>query len=276
MIANRSVREVPLIGSADRSWLMREPERSLPLRLFCFPHAGAGAGTYRSWLEPLGSVGVAVCPVQLPGRENRFGEPLYDRIDPLVGQLVAALAPYLDSPFALFGHSMGALLAFALARALRSRSLSMPVQLHVSGRIAPHLTNPRQRLHDASESELLAVLRTLGGVPQAVLEYRELMRFQLPVLRADLAINETYRFVPEPSLDVPITAWCGDADAVTSEPEVEAWALHTRSHFRVRVLPGGHFFVTSAQQLLLRYLIADLRAGNRDLADWHRTASCAA
>ncbi|MGO9958825.1 MAG: thioesterase II family protein [Solirubrobacteraceae bacterium] len=255
---------------------MPAPDRSLPLRLFCFPHAGSGAAAYRSWRRPFANAGVAVCPVQLPGRENRFTEPPYDRLEPLVDELVPALAPHLDAPFAVFGHSMGALLAFAVTRALRSGGLRMPLALHVSGRIAPQLTDPRRPLHDLAESELLAQLRALGGVPPAVLENRELMRLALPTLRADLAINETYRYRQEAPLNVAITAWVGDADPKASPHEVRAWALQTRAQFRAHILTGDHFFVNSARGLLLRHLIADLQRTSRAVLEGREAASRAA
>jgi medium-chain acyl-[acyl-carrier-protein] hydrolase len=250
----------------DRPWLVPEPDRSLPLRLFCFPHAGAGVAAYRSWREPLASAGVAVCPVQLPGRENRFREAPYRRLEPLVDALVPALAPHLYAPFALFGHSMGALVAFEVTRALRSRGLPTPFELHVSGRIAPQLTDPRGRLHDLPDAELVARLRALGGVPPAVLDDADLMRLGLRVLRADLAVNETYRYVREAPLDVTITAWAGAADPKVDEHEVRAWAQETRTAFRARTLAGGHFFIVTARSVLLRQLVADLQTSKARLA----------
>jgi len=260
----------------QRRWLMPEPDRSLPVRLFSFPHAGAGAGSYRTWVEPLRTSGVAVCSVQLPGRETRFGEPPYTRLEPLLDALVPALAPYLDVPFALFGHSLGALLAFALTHALRAHGLPQPLELHVSGRVAPQRTDPDRRLHELSERELVAELRALGGLPRAVLDDPGLLALQLKVLRADLAINETHGYAPEPPLDVPITAWAGAADPVADEPSMRAWAQQTRRRFRARTLPGGHFFVSTASGELLALLAADLQVAHAGLGSGRAAVGSAA
>jgi medium-chain acyl-[acyl-carrier-protein] hydrolase len=244
--------------SAGRGWMLPDPDPSAPLRLFCFHHAGAGASAFRPWIAPLGAAGVAVCAVQLPGRENRFLEPAHTRLAPLLEALLPQLEPHLRRPYALFGHSMGALVAFAAARALRAAGAPGPARLHVSGRIAPQLSDPRGRLHDLPDEDLLAELRVLGGVPAAVLDNRELMALQLPLLRADLAVNETYRHVAEAPLDVPITAFGGIDDPKVDEHELRGWARQTRAGFRLCLLPGGHFFVATALSLLLRDLVTDL------------------
>jgi medium-chain acyl-[acyl-carrier-protein] hydrolase len=249
-----------MILPTDHRWLPREPDPAPPLRLFCFPHAGAGASTYRPWVPRLAGDGVQVCPVQLPGRENRFGEPAYQRLEPLLEALVPALTPSLEKPFAFFGHSLGALIAFELARSLRSAGLPAPVHLFVSGRIAPQSRDPRPTLHDQPESALRAALAGLGGMPQAVLDHPALMALQLPLIRADLAVNETYRYVPGPPLDVPISAYGGNRDPKVGEDELRAWEDQAGGDFRARRLPGDHFFVQSSLSLLLHHLLADLDA----------------
>lgn len=239
-------------------WLLREPNQQARLRLFCFPHAGAGASAYRAWSAPLAADGFDVCPVQLPGRESRLGEPAYRAIEPLVEDLVDGIAPYLDRPYALFGHSMGALVAFELARSLRQRGAALPCHLFASGRIAPQREDPRPKLHDLADAVLLARVLELGGVPSELRAAPELMEFQLPLLRADLAVNENYRYVSAPPLAVPITAFAGKQDPKTDHAEIGGWAEHTSAGFTMRSLPGGHFFVHDSMQLLLRYLVVDL------------------
>ncbi len=239
-------------------WLLREPNRHARLRLFCFPHAGAGASTYRAWSAPLARDGFDVCPVQLPGRENRLGEPAYLAIKPLVEALVEGIIPYLDRPYALFGHSMGALVAFESARSLRQRGARLPCHLFVSGRIAPQREDPRPRLHDLADAALLTRLTELGGIPSALRACPELMAFQLPLLRADLAVNENYRHVPAPPLAVPITAFGGEQDPKTDDAEIRAWAEQTSERFSMHALPGGHFFVHDSVQPLLRNLVIEL------------------
>jgi medium-chain acyl-[acyl-carrier-protein] hydrolase len=238
--------------------MLVEPDRSAPVRLFCLPHAGAGASVYRPWIAPLGRAGVAVCPVQLPGRENRFTERPHSRLDRLLDALAEQLMPHLDRPFALFGHSMGALVAFGLTRALRALGGPLPVHLSVSGRIAPDVRDSRRRLHDLPDDELLAELRALGGIPPELVAMRELMAIQLPLIRADLALNETYEHNDEAPLPVQITAFGGDADPKVDAAELQAWERQTCAAFRMRILPGGHFFVSSALGRLLPELMADL------------------
>lgn len=239
-------------------WLLREPNRDARLRLFCFPHAGAGASVYRAWSRPLAAEGFDVCPVQLPGRESRLGEPAHLTIIPLVEALVEGIIPYLDRPYALFGHSMGALVAFELARSLRERGAGLPCHLFVSGRIAPQREDPRPKLHDLADVPLLTRLTELGGIPSALRASPELMAFQLPLLRADLAVNEKYQHVSAPPLAVPITAFGGEQDPKTDDAEIRGWAEQTSERFSMRTLPGGHFFVHDSMQLLLRCLVIEL------------------
>lgn len=239
-------------------WLLREPNQHARLRLFCFPHAGAGASAYRAWPAPLAADGFDVCPVQLPGRENRLGEPAHRAIEPLVEELVDGIAHHLDRPYALFGHSMGALVAFELARSLRQRGAALPWHLFASGRIAPQREDPRPKLHDLADAGLLARVMELGGVPSELRAAPELMAFQLPLLRADLAVNENYRHSAESPLAVPITAFGGERDPKTDDAEIRGWAEQTSAGFTMRTLPGGHFFLHDSVQLLLRYLVVDL------------------
>jgi surfactin synthase thioesterase subunit len=238
------------------TWLPVEPSRDAPLRLFCFPHAGAGAGAYRPWSATLGRAGIDVCPVQPPGREGRFPEAPYDAVGPLVDDLAPVLEPYLDRPYALFGHSMGALIAFELAH--RLRGIAAPVHLFVSGRIAPQLRDPRPRMYDLPDAQLIARLRALGGIPSGLLDARELIAMQLPLLRADLALNERYEYRPVPPLAVPLSAYGGVSDPKVSADELRAWHEQTTGLFRVQLLAGGHFFVQTAQPVLLRSLTAAL------------------
>jgi surfactin synthase thioesterase subunit len=245
-------------------WLPIRPDRRARLRLFCLPHAGAGASAYRDWVGPLHEHGIAVCPVQLPGRENRFGETPHRSVGSLVDALAAAgLADELDRPYAVFGHSMGAVLAYEWVRSLHRLGGPLPAHLVVSGRIAPQLSDPRGRLHDLPDAELVARVTALGGVPAALLAEPELFAFQLPSLRADLAVNETYRHVPGPQLPVPLTALGGTADPKVDEAELREWAACTSARFRSVLLPGGHFFVQESRAAVLRLLGEVLSARSR-------------
>jgi medium-chain acyl-[acyl-carrier-protein] hydrolase len=246
-------------------WLAyREVNPRARLRLFCFPYAGGGASAYRGWAPAL-PPDVEVCPVQLPGRESRLREPPFDRPEPLVLALADALQPHLGLPFAFFGHSMGAMLSFELARELRRRGRPLPLHLFVSGRRAPQVPAREEDIHDLPEPEFVAKLRELNGTPEEVLQHAELMRLLIPVLRADFALNETYVFRPEEPLDLGISAFGGLGDAEVNREDVEGWREHVRGSFRLRMLPGDHFFLHSARDLVTESVA-------RDLAEVARTA----
>jgi medium-chain acyl-[acyl-carrier-protein] hydrolase len=242
----------------DTSWLVfpaRTPSPAPAARLFCLPHAGAGASVFRGWPGGL-PAGVEVGAVQLPGREARLAEPLMTNMGELIGALGKALKPYLDCPFALYGHSMGARVAFELARSLRSHG-PMPAALFVSGCPAPQIPL-RQSYHQLSAEQLLAAFRELGGTPPEAFQYPELLEMMLPILKADFSLAETCPYAAEPPLDCPIVAYCGDQDTEAPVGDVDAWRAQTSSSFSRHVLPGGHFFVQERQGELLWLLAAEL------------------
>ncbi|HET6229653.1 MAG TPA: thioesterase domain-containing protein [Longimicrobiaceae bacterium] len=240
------------------AWITRPtPKPNAHFRLLCIPHAGGGASAFRGWGDAMPPQ-VEVCPVQQPGREQRMGEPPIDRVEPLVRQLADAVLAGPDLPFAVFGHSNGALIGFELARELRRRGEHGPVQLFASGRRAPDVQSTRPVVYDKPDDEFIAELRELGGTPQEVLEHPELMRILLPLLRADVALNETYVYRDEPPLECPITAYGGLADLKATREETDAWRRHTAAVFTARYFPGDHFFVFSHRDLVLRTLAQDL------------------
>jgi len=231
------------VGSGADSWIVRpRPSQSARVRLFCFPFAGGGASGFRAWQGLLPDT-IEVCAVQLPGRETRIREPALTRMDGLVSSLTEALAPSLSPPYALFGHSLGALVAFELARSLRRHGLPMPVQLLLSGHGAPQLPDMRLHIHKLPQADFLRELARYHGTPRPVLESRELMEILSPTLRADFAALETYRFVPEPPLDLPISVFGGTRDPEVRPEQLEAWREQTNAGFRVRLFPGGHFYL---------------------------------
>jgi medium-chain acyl-[acyl-carrier-protein] hydrolase len=213
---------------------------------------------YRTWADRL-SDEIEVCAVQLPGRESRIREPAETSLDTLVEQLVPELQPYVDEPFAFFGHSMGALLAFETARRLRRTIGPEPTHLFVAARRAPQLPAREQPAHGLPEPELVEHLRDLGGTPEEVLQHPELRDLMLPMLRADFAVIETYSYLPEPPLDCPITVFGGEFDSRVSPTELRAWREQTHGGFEMHVLPGDHFFVRSAEEQLLRHLQEEVK-----------------
>lgn len=226
-------------------------------KLFCFPWAGGGALPYRAWRDKLTAV-ACVVPVRLPGRETRAAEPAFERMGPLVEALLKELRPFLDAPFAFFGHSMGAGISFELARALRREGLPMPVSLHVSGARAPqyrlnHVPPPEPSMRDFIEE-----LRRLEGFPPSVLNNPELLKLALPALLSDARLYRHYAYEAQAPLDLPLFAYGGEADPNVTAEHLAAWGLQTTQVFRHSEFKGGHFFLEPAQAALLSTLKADL------------------
>ncbi|OEV02442.1 thioesterase II family protein [Streptomyces oceani] len=243
-------------GTAGQSGQSSEAE----VVLLCLHYAGGTAATYRQWGQALGDR-VRVVPVQLPGRGTRLGEEPYDSVAPLAADLATSLATHgLTRDYALFGHSMGALLAYELACELRDRGTEEPRHLFVSGSRAPHLYGDRTD-HRLSDPELRALIQELGGLGHVEETIgTAYFRRRLPILRADLRMCDTYRWRPRPPLGCRMTAYSATEDPIASTTEVEAWRAYTSSSFVRRHFPGGHFFLSDdpARARLLRDLRGEL------------------
>lgn len=235
-------------------WVVKpRPTPGASLRLFCLPYAGGGSQIFRMWPNKL-PASVEVCLVELPGRGIRLREPLFERLPPLVEAIAKNLEGHLDRPFAFFGHSMGALLSFEVARYFRRHNIQRPVHLFVSGRGAPQTPSDEPPMHNLPEPEFISELRRLNGTPVEVLEHEELMELMLPILRADFTVCETYLYEPESPLNCPITAFGGLEDESVGADRLNAWREQTTSTFSAHTFPGDHFFLHTAQQLLLQTL----------------------
>jgi medium-chain acyl-[acyl-carrier-protein] hydrolase len=239
------------------------PKAQGRLRMFCFPHAAGSAAIFRPWPSRLPEA-VEVWGLNLPGRGSRLLDPLVDRLPPLVEAIGEAILPLLDRPFVFYGHSMGALVSFELARRLRRRQRPQPAHLFVSSRTAPHLDVRKKPLHQLPESELIEELGQFNGTPQEILDNRELMQLLLPAIRADFAVLETYVHTPDAPFTFPITVFGGFEDKDVSPEELGGWCEHTESSCSVRMLPGDHFFIQTAQEPLLgviRQVLGSTHAG---------------
>jgi medium-chain acyl-[acyl-carrier-protein] hydrolase len=240
-------------------WILRPPGgRVAALRLFCFPYAGGGGSAYMPWGRET-PCPIEVCAVQLPGREGRLNERPYTQISDLIDVTFEALRPHLEAPFALFGHSMGALLAFEFARRIRHAGGPAPVRLIVSGHRGPRLPRRYSAIAHLPDAEFIGeICQRYGGVPEEVLRQPELMALLVPCLRADMALIENYRYRDAEPLECPISAFGGREDPEATETQLSRWEAETRSSFSMRQFAGTHFYIRDARKELLAAVCRDL------------------
>lgn len=245
---------------APNDWFVCPTSRpAADLRLICVPFAGGGASTYVEWTQTLPNT-IEVQAVQPPGHESRIAEDAPESMERMVAMLSEVIPPLLDRPFALFGHSLGALVAFELAHSLRRRDHPEPSLLFVSGCRAPHLPAPRPHIHDLPDDEFAARIRSYDGTPEAIFEDPELRSLFLPILRADLTMRETYECTAPSPLGLPISAHGGLNDPIVDEAQLRAWGEQTSESFDCRLYDGGHFYLDSWESSLLHNLLSDLEA----------------
>jgi surfactin synthase thioesterase subunit/glycosyltransferase involved in cell wall biosynthesis len=237
--------------SLPAAWFPNAGATDCP-RLFCFPHAGGGAR------QPLTLSGWTAVPVRLPGRESRLAEAPFERMGLLISALADNIDSYLDHPFAFFGHSMGAVVAFELARELRHRSRPLPKMLIASGARAPQFRRHHVPPPAPSREAFVEELGRLQGMPAEVLLDPALMRAILPALEADAALYRNYTYTEEAPLAIPVRAYGGADDPNVRREHLEGWAEQTTAPFAVRVFPGGHFYLTTAYEAFLQTLEGDL------------------
>ena len=243
--------------TASSCFLLQRPVSQPRLRLFCFPYAGGNAFVYRSWGDQLPSH-VEVYSIQYPGRGSQLRQPALTRVSAMLDFLYEGIVPLLDKPFAFFGHSMGALLCFELALRLRAQQSLVPMALFLSGRGAPQIKSDEPITYDLPEDEFISELRRLNGTPREVLEHPELLQLMLPILRADFELCQTYSFDSGAPVSCPLFVYGGLQDEEVPRENLEGWREQTTSAVTVRMFPGDHFFLHSAQSLLLRALSSDL------------------
>ncbi len=212
---------------------------------------------YRRWRGRLPEA-IEICPIQLPGREGRVRERPIEDLDELVASIAGAISGVLDLPFVLFGHSMGAMLGFEVARRLRDQELPTPRALIVSGRRAPHVPNPDPPIGDLPDDGFLEEIRQLNGIPDGVLQSAELVELILPALRADYRMCETREHQAGAQLDCPIFAYGGLSDAKVDRPSLDAWREHTTGPFVIRMFQGDHFFLNDPRSMFRQALYTDL------------------
>jgi len=246
----------PTAGSS--AWLpLLEARPDAAVRLFAFPYAGGGPPVFRPWLGLLPK-SVELRAAQLPGRGARFRETHLHRIEPALDALEENILPLLDRPFAFFGHSLGALLAFELTRRLARRGLA-PVELFASGRMAPQLPEHCRPIHQLPDAAFLQELVALNGMSPGVLASPELLELVLPAVRSDFTILESYAFHGDaPCLSCPVTVFGGDRDPRTTPAGLEGWRAQTTGRFELIVLPGDHFFIDTNRSSVVSALVSRL------------------
>lgn len=243
-----------MTSTANRWFTRYQPIPDAHLRLFCIPFAGGGASAFYSWGKDLPAE-IEICSLQLPGHEERHAEPPFTRLEPLIQEVGAALRPYLDLPFALFGHSMGALIAFELARYVRKEYHLLPDHLFVSALRAPQELYQDSHISDLPDKAFLEqVVTRYDAVPEAIKNDPEYMSFLLPTIKADFGMIETYVYRKEPPLDCPIATFGGSADRAVPLKSLIAWKEQTTRDFSLRLFNGGHFFLREERTLLLELI----------------------
>lgn len=246
-------------GSTGRWTSVFVPRPAARLRLFAFHFAGGGASVYRPWALQL-PPWVELRAVQLPGRLDRRGERPLGSVAEVVAGVADAVAEEVWRPYAVFGHSMGALVAFELARLLRARGLPPPVRLSVSGWPSPRLWPGTFELSGLPDAQFVAAVTALGGIPEEVLRMPSLLRLVLPVLRADLRVCEEYRYAPEAPLTVPVSVFAGVDDPLIPKGGLETWTEETTCGVTIRRYPGHHFYLLDQMATVIEDLVGDLSA----------------
>lgn len=224
--------------------ILRCPGPPRRLRLYCFSYAGGSAFNFLPW-QPAFDSAIEVCAVQLPGRGGRMTQEPYRSMPELVAGLLPVFAQHNELPFAFFGHSLGGLVAFELARSLALHGLRMPMHLFISGSPAPRHRSSTRQVHRLDDAGLIDVLKDYNGTPPELLENRELLAMVLPTIRADFTVAETYRYRAGRMLDLPITVLAGRLDECSSIEQVHGWQRETTGASRVIWFEGDHFFINS-------------------------------
>ena len=242
------------------AWIPVHSSHECRYRVLGFPHAGGSAAAYRSWRTFVGPE-IDFCPVELPGRGSRSHEAPLTSLAELVERIAGPIELLLDVPFAFFGHSAGANIAFECARQLRARDGRTAVHLFLSGRGAPQAGERLSGPNGLTDDALIAMLRRLGGTSREVLEHRAFAAALLPIVRADLALAENNGTGGADRLSCPVTAFAGSDDASVGPDALDAWRVATRGRFRTCWVPGGHFYAPAGIAAVMREMARDLAAG---------------
>lgn len=246
-------------STTDSAWIRRfHPNPDSGVRLICLPHAGGSASFFHPMSRAL-SGRADVVALQYPGRQDRRMEPCVEDIGELALAIAAELAPCLDRPVALFGHSMGATLAFEVSRLMERKYAFTPAHVFVSGRRAPSIHRD-ETVHLRGDDGIVREMLALQGTDSAVLADEELLRMALPALRGDYRAIERYRAESGAVTAAPVTALTGDSDPRVSVADADAWRSHTTGRFELKVFPGGHFFPAKNQEAIVELISSQIHS----------------
>jgi medium-chain acyl-[acyl-carrier-protein] hydrolase len=241
----------------SKYWIVRRPIGIPRFRLYCFCYAGGSAASFLDWQAAVGP-SVEICPLQLPGRGARFHEAPYTVFSELIADMSDVIERETKLPFAFFGHSMGGLLAFELARHNMKHGRELPTHLFISGCEAAKYRTSQEKLHLLSDRAFLKHLEKYNGTPPEVLAHPELMKLVLPTVRADFSLVEEYQYTPSPPLNVPVTVLAGRDEVFDSPKKISGWKEETRNACRIEWFEGGHFFIHSSRQAVIECIRAEL------------------
>lgn len=234
------------------------PNPGADLRLFLFPYAGGSPAVFSKWTVEFPD-NIETNIVHYPGRGSRFNEAPIKELSVLVEEINSAMLPILDKPYIFFGHSMGGVIAFELARKLRQQNLPQPQILFVSACDAPHLPNPNLPIHSLPDSEFVKSLQKLNGIPADVINNSELMQLLLPILRADFEVIENYKYLfSEDQLEIPIIAFGGSDDVHVNPERLEGWAAQTTAGFKSQYFSGDHFFINTEHRSMINSMMTEI------------------
>ncbi len=247
-----------ILTTLKNQWIVTPlPRAQAKLALYCLPFAGGSSNSFRSW-APLLPPAVELRAVELPGHGSRLNENLYRRMDEIIPPLAEAISASIDRPFAIFGHSMGALLGYELVLQLQEEYGKLPEHVFLSGHGAPTLPEREEPIHQLPKPEFLAKIRQYNGTPHEVLENNELMELMEPILRADFEVCETYQPNSVRPMDAHLTVMGGIADPGASRNDLESWQDFTKKSFNIRMFPGDHFYLLQHKMTLLQAILQDI------------------
>lgn len=234
----------------DRAFVRKEDRPHAKVRLFCFSYAGSSAQVFHTWNDHAPEW-LEVSGFELPGHGARMGERPLDAYEPATLAIADTLEPVIDRPYALFGHCLGAALAYEATRILSSRGKPQPLQLFTCGARGPHFGIPIADVESMEDDEFIEHMHETYAAPIDFLRHPEMRPLFLPIVRADARMTQNYRYTPGPPVTYPVTATAGETDPYVQQGHLEGWRKHTTASVTTRIYPGGHFFfLESAPRLL--------------------------